>query len=216
MPIRAIVFDFDGVIADSEACHGQALATAAAALGLTIHDPNPAWYVGLGDTECFERIALANRRSLTPDSLHIFKHHKAAAFADLSRAGHIVPYPGALELVRAAAARMPIAVCSGSRRGDIEPILAAHDLLGLLATLVTADDVPRTKPDPAPYLLTAQRLNVPPADCLAIEDSPAGIAAARTAGCQVHAVCHNFPRERLSQAHHIHPCIADAAQQILT
>jgi sugar-phosphatase len=67
-------------------------------------------------------------------------------------------------------------------------------------TLVTADDVPRGKPDPAPYLLAAQRLGLPPERCLAVEDAPAGIASATAAGCQVLAVTGTAPAEELAAA----------------
>jgi sugar-phosphatase len=67
-------------------------------------------------------------------------------------------------------------------------------------TLVTADDVPRGKPDPAPYLLAAQRLGLPPERCLAVEDAPAGIASAQAAGCQVLAVTGTAPAEELAAA----------------
>ena len=70
----------------------------------------------------------------------------------------------------------------------------------LPATLVTADDVPRGKPDPAPYLLAAERLGLPPQRCLAVEDAPAGIASAQAAGCQVLAVTGTAPAEELAAA----------------
>ena len=103
----------------------------------------------------------------------------------------------------------PVAVCSGSHRGDIEPMLEGWDVLSLLQTLVSADDVDKTKPDPAPYLLAAARLSLDPARCVAIEDSPAGIAAARAAGFRVHAVCHTFERARLGDAHQVHDHISE-------
>ena len=76
----------------------------------------------------------------------------------------------------------------------------AHGGLPPPRTLVTADDVPRGKPDPAPYLLAAQRLGLPPERCLAVEDAPAGIASATAAGCQVLAVTGTAPAEELAAA----------------
>jgi HAD superfamily hydrolase (TIGR01509 family) len=210
-PDRAIVFDFDGVLADSEAAHEQALVESAATLGLNVvRNDRPGRYVGVGDVEAFERIAADNRTELTPEQIRTLIGHKGAAFARLAHGGTVRTYPGSTELLHAVHARgIPVAVCSGSRRDDIVPMLEAMGLLPLLATVVSADDVERTKPDPAPYLLTAARLSLPPSKCTAIEDSPAGIAAALAAGFRVHAVCHTFARDRLSGAHHIHAAATD-------
>jgi beta-phosphoglucomutase len=215
MPLRAIVFDFDGVLVDSEAAHGAGLAAAAAALGMEIRGERPDWYVGLGDHECFERIARANGRVPDAGLIADLVARKAEAFCRLSREGRISAYPGSFELLRSAAGRVPVAVCSGSHRRDIEPLLERHRASGLLSALVAADDVARTKPDPEPYLLAAKRLGVRPPDCVAIEDSPAGIASAVGAGLRVHAVCHSFPRERLGAAHHVHACIRGCGGALL-
>ena len=211
-PMRepGIVFDFDGVLVDSESVHERALLAAAAKLGMTaIRDERPGRYVGLGDVEAFERIAAANGRQLSADEMTLLIAMKGVAFGAASNAGAIDAYPGAVALLReASAAGHPVAVCSGSRRDDIEPILESLGVLPLLATVVSADDVEKTKPDPAPYLLVADRLGLSPARCLALEDSPAGITAALAAGLRVHALCHTFGPERLAGAHRIHDGIS--------
>jgi beta-phosphoglucomutase len=206
----AIVFDFDGVIVDSEAAHGVALAAAAELLALSPPQERPDWYVGLGDAECFRRMGRASGRALTSEELERLIAGKAEVFARLCRQGRVAPIAGALELLRQCAEVLPVAVCSGSRRADIEPVLSTLQVLPLLSALVTADDVDRTKPDPAPYLLTAARLRVSPCQCVAIEDSPSGIAAAVGAGyTQVYAVCHTFAARDLIGADHIQHRIAD-------
>jgi beta-phosphoglucomutase len=211
-PPGAIVFDFDGVLVDSEAAHGAALAAAGESMALCQPGPPHDWYIGLGDVECFRRMAEAGGRTLSEADIALLIERKAEAFAAECRAGNVNVFPGAVELVRAAAEEAPIAVCSGSRRRDILPILETLGLVNLLRTVVTAEDVARTKPDPLPYLLTAERLGVPPGGCVAIEDSPAGVAAAVAAGYgRVHAVCHTFSRNRLAAAHHIHQCTRDFA-----
>jgi beta-phosphoglucomutase len=201
----AIVFDFDGVLVDSEAAHGEALGAAGAALGLSSPVDRPGWYIGLGDAECFRQMAVFSGRKLTPLDLDLLMTRKALHFGRQCRAGRIAAFPGSIALVHAAAEVAPIAVCSGSRRTEILPILEMLGLADLLSALVTADDVARTKPDPMPYLLTAARLSISPSACIAIEDSPAGIAAALAAGYRrIHAVCHTFEPARLAQAHQIH------------
>lgn len=210
-----IVFDFDGVLVDSEPAHGRGLAVAAASLGMDIHESDPRWYVGLGDRECFQRIAAGNARTLGDEDLAVLTRRKAEAFSAASLDGCIRPYPGAVELVRAAAAAGPIGLCSGSHARDIRPLLASLGIAESFRTLVTADDVARNKPHPDGYLLAAERLGVRPDSCITIEDSPAGIAAALAAGYRVVAVCHSFPREKLGRAHHICETIACVAELLL-
>lgn len=212
----AVVFDFDGVLVDSEAAHGKALLAAAAHLRLTPPGDRPDWYIGLGDAVCFRQMAKASGVELREGDLEMLIGAKATAFADLCASGGAVPFPGAVALVQSAAASLPIAVCSGSRRCDIEPVLNSLGIRSLFSTIVTMDDVARTKPDPEPYLLAASRLRIPPVKCIAIEDSPAGVAAAIGAGYgRVHAVCSTFRRERLHAAHEVHDRIANITLDIL-
>ena len=94
--------------------------------------------------------------------------------------------PGARSLIeKLHARRVPVALCTASRLHWVEAILPAARLDGLLDVLVTADSVERTKPDPAPYRLAAEKLGFPPEQCIAIEDSRNGLASAIGAGCHV-------------------------------
>jgi HAD superfamily hydrolase (TIGR01509 family) len=108
--------------------------------------------------------------------------------------GRIVVRPGARELVEAvAAAGLPYALVTGSQRPFTEAVLAST-AFGFPVT-VTGDDVARTKPDPEPYLLAAKLLDVDPGQCVALEDSPNGVASATAAGCHVIAVPSLIPIE---------------------
>jgi beta-phosphoglucomutase len=206
----AIVFDFDGIIVDSEPAHARSIEVALASLGLGFPSKNDyTRYIGRGDREVMAEVAADQGRAVTPEDMERLVRAKSGAFLDLAHSGFIKPYPGSVELLRAAADAGPIAVCSGSERAVVEPVLESLGVLALLRTVVTANDVPKPKPDPAGYLLAARRLAVRPAEAVAIEDSPTGIRAARAAGYCVHAVCHSFPRERLTEAHDIHNVIAD-------
>ena len=208
MPAAAIVFDFDGVIVDSEPAHARSIEAALAAIGLAFpRRDDYARYIGRGDREVIAEVAGEQGRVIRPAEMERLVGLKSAAFLDLARSGFIRPCGGAAALLRSAAAVGPVAVCSGSERAVVHPVLEALGLLPLLRAVVTANDVPKPKPDPAGYLLAAQRLGSAPAGCVAIEDSPTGIRAARAAGYRVVAVCHSFPRERLTEAHCIHPSI---------
>ena len=130
---------------------------------------------------------------------------KAHAFLKIVSAG-VPPYPGVVELIRAISGNLPLALCSGALRSDIDPILAQLSLTGAFDTLVTADEVAASKPDPESYRLAVQRLQalfpgrVNPSSSLAIEDTPAGIASATGAGLNVLAVTNSYPKERLTGA----------------
>lgn len=205
----AIVFDFDGIIVDSEPAHCRSIEAALASIGLGFpHKHDYARYIGRGDREVMAEIAAEQGRIVSGHEMELLVRAKSAAFLDLARSGFIRPYAGSVELIRAAAGAGPVAVCSGSERAIVDPVLESLGVIGLLRTVVTANDVPKPKPDPAGYVLAAQRLGREPGSAVAIEDSPTGIRAARAAGYRVHGVCHSFPRERLAEAHVVHERIA--------
>jgi beta-phosphoglucomutase len=103
---------------------------------------------------------------------------------------------------------MPVAIASGARRDEIEAALSSLGLRDAFRAIVAAEDAPRTKPDPAPYLEAARRLaecapGLAPADCVVFEDSMAGVDAALGAGMKVVGVAHSYPGERLRAAHRV-------------
>lgn len=205
MPARAIVFDFDGVIVDSEPAHAGAIEAALAEFGMSLPGKQEyGRYIGRGDRECFAEVAKERGRELRPDDMERLVGLKAVAFLAAARSGVIRPYAGTVALLREAADAGPVGVCSGSMRESVEPVLELLGLRNRVRVLVTASDVLRNKPDPEPYLLAAARLGLDAGRCIAVEDSPAGIRSARDAGYTVHAVCHSFGRERLGEAHRVH------------
>jgi beta-phosphoglucomutase len=206
---RAVVFDFDGVIVDSEPAHARAIKAALSRMGMAFpYEHDYGRFIGRGDRECFVEVAREQGRELSAADLQLLVAFKGAAFVQALRDGLIRPFGATLELVRAAAERGPVAVCSGSLRESVEPVLEHFGIAACMTTVVTASDVDRNKPDPAPYLLAASRLGMEPGRCVAVEDSPTGIRAARGAGYVVHGVCHSFPRDRLSEADHVHESTA--------
>ncbi len=203
--MRALISDFDGVILNSEPIHEAAIRDALIELDLPEAADWPDWsrFVGHGDREAFRRMledaSLLHRLSepLFADFQRLKKHHITHRLAD---AAHLA-YPATLALLRAAhQADVKLAVCSGSRRHEVIPVLDTLALAPLLATIVTCDDVTNTKPDPEPYTLVARRLDLAPSDCLAIEDTPVGVSSARAAGCRVLAVLHSAPEAALRHA----------------
>ncbi|MFQ5501486.1 MAG: HAD family hydrolase [Phycisphaerae bacterium] len=188
--LRAILFDFDGVIAETEPLHFEAFAHTLPAFDLPLsREIYFARYVGLSDTEIVKRLSRDLNRNLTPHTLREVLDRKRAYYRKTIKAG-IDLIPGVGDLIRRVSRQWPLAICSGSARSEIEIILTCADLRECFKTIVAAEDVQVSKPDPAGYLLAYANLkNTTPdlreADCLVLEDSRAGILAARAAGMRV-------------------------------
>ena len=196
----AVIFDFDGVIVDSERLHHQTLVEAMAGEG-----PVVTWefyrekLIGFDDRGAFAVLLEQAGIAPTPEEIQRRIECKARLFAKQAAEGHVPAFPGAVELIRACAAACPVGLCSGARRSDIDPVLATLGVDGCFAVRVTTEDVERSKPDPAGYRLCVERLaekfptnGIVPDNCVAIEDTPDGIASARGAGISVLAVTTNL------------------------
>ena len=119
--------------------------------------------------------------------------------------------------MRDLAREMPLAIASGALRSEIERILAAGGLGESFRAVVGAEDVERTKPDPMPYARAVARLadvapGLRPEDCVAFEDTMAGIASARAAGLKVVGVTNTYPAEKLGAAHRVVGSLAAVAR----
>ncbi|HTI42619.1 MAG TPA: HAD family phosphatase [Vicinamibacterales bacterium] len=186
--LQAIVFDFDGVIADSEPLHLKAFQQALAEEGIALErDDYFARYLGYDDVGMFQ--ALGSHRGLAWTDRHITalvarKGMKLQAMIE----GDEVLFPGAAAFIRAAAAEVPIAIASGALRHEIVQIVESAGLGGLFATIVASGDTPESKPSPGPYLLAFEQLQqttgrvLDRRRCIAIEDSIWGLESARGAG----------------------------------
>lgn len=202
--LAAVIFDFDGIIVDTEPFHHKAFMEVLKPYGIAC-----SWadylehYAGFDDRDAFRAFfSNAGKRLSKTKLLHLLAE-KAETFAAVV-AGGVTPYPGVLGLIRTLAHDLPLGLCSGAVRSDILPILSQIGLDNIFRVIVTADDVPVSKPDPACYRLALQQLSCVAPDlcsqgkgCLAIEDTPTGIAAARGAGLPVLAITNNYPAERL-------------------
>lgn len=203
----AVLFDFDGVLVDSEPLHFRSLRDSLAPEGIALSQADYlALYLAYDDREAV-RLALEGHGQV-PDRERV--EALARRKADLFDAQlEAVPvFPGARELVAALQqAGLPLAIASGALRAEIEAILAAAGLRSAFAAVVGADDVACTKPHPEPYLEAARRLrarlpDLEPRHCLAIEDSPPGILSARGAGMTVVGVAHSYPAAKLCGVAH--------------
>lgn len=207
MQLEAIIFDFDGVIVDTERLHYAALNRVLQELDLGITwEEYVHTYIGFDDRGVFLNRFQVAGRTLQAGELADLVDRKAALFHQSVSAEAPTPFPGVIELIRSLSGRIPLGLCSGALRSDIQPIFRALKLEGLFDLLVTADDVPMSKPDPACYRLAVERLArhhhrpLRPVDCLAIEDTPAGITAAKEAGLRVLALTNSYDRAYLGLA----------------
>lgn len=208
--LRAVVFDFDGVLVDTEPIHWQAFRRVVGEVGIDLSwSTYQQQYMGFDDRDAFSAIFSDAGRRLRPEDLSALIHEKARIFQELAAEG-VSLYPGVLQLICRLRADVPLALCSGALRTDVEPILEKFGLKDAFVVWVTAEDVPVSKPDPAPYVEVLRRLAaqfpqnlITPPACVAIEDTPAGVAAAKRAGLKVLAVAHTHETASLQEADRI-------------
>lgn len=214
--LRAVIFDFDGTLVDSEPIHGFATreGLAAAGIDLPVEEFLARW-VGLPDIDCYVQVAADRGVVLDGDALERVRRTKNEVYERLALAGEVPLVAGAVTLIHRLCGVVPLAVCSAARRVEIEAALAKHDLLQRVRTIVAVEDVARSKPDPEGYLLTAARLGVDPAGCVAIEDTPRGVEAAIGAGMVVIGVAQTVSAVRLARATVVVPRLSEVTGDML-
>jgi len=203
MPLRAIVFDFDGVLANSEPLHFQGFRDVLAEEGVTLtRDDYYARYLGYDDAGAFQAIAGAGGTAWTAAQIAALVARKATRLEVLARDASIL-FPGAAAAVRRAAAEFPVAIASGAIRADIHRVLDREQLTGCFTAIVAAEDTPISKPAPDPYLRAVALLAAAgnPAlragECVAIEDSVWGLQSARAAGLKTVGITHTYDARSL-------------------
>ncbi|MDH5641321.1 MAG: HAD family phosphatase [Nitrospira sp.] len=205
--MRAIIFDFDGVIADTEPLHFQGLRRTLAEIGITLTEPDYyEHYLGFDDRGCIVEALRVNRIPTAEPTVQDLMRKKAEAYLASIR-DHLVIFPGVREFVEAAASAYPIAIASGALRPEIELILEQAGIRKAFRHITSAEDVTRSKPDPEPFLhalacLNNQQIDSPltPDACLVIEDSLPGVRAAKAAGMKVLAVTNTHTVQDLHEA----------------
>lgn len=222
--VRAVIFDFDGVIADTEWLHSETFRRVLAEEGISVaageHDER---FLGINDRAGFAKAFWEVGRSLSPVDRRALLDRKSAD--DSARIAEVKPYRGAREIIEALSARCPLAIASGGRAAEIDAVLRAHGLREHFLAIASAGDVERSKPAPDAFLAALERLRraaparangLRPAGCLAIEDSLPGIEAAKAAGMRCLAVAHTYPPEKLAAADRVARSIGELrAEEIL-
>jgi beta-phosphoglucomutase len=216
-PLKAVIFDCDGVLVDSEPLHYRAFQEVLEPLGLGYdYDRYLESYIGFDDRDGFMEAFKAARRPLEAAELKSLVRAKGEAFRRIVSRG-LASFPGVVDLVRDLAAHeVPLAISSGALRSEIAMFLEALGLSTAFRTVVAADDVEKSKPDPETYrvalerLKAACRLEVPSTrQVVAIEDTPTGIQSAKGAGLFVVAVTHSYEAAALQEADFVTDHLAD-------
>jgi beta-phosphoglucomutase family hydrolase len=177
-PHQAYLFDMDGTIADSMPLHYIAWKQALAEYGCPLF-PEPLFY-SWGGMPVREIVATLNQRHGLNMPIEEVAHRKEGLYYELLP--KLTAVPEVLEQIEAAHKRIPFAVVSGSTRESVTKSLEILNLLDKFDVLVCAGEYTNAKPDPEPFLLAAEKLNVSPAACLVFEDTEMGIQAATAAG----------------------------------
>lgn len=180
--IAGVVFDFDGVLADTERLHYSAFHEVFASRGWELdQDTYVSQYLGHGDRTLIDEFSGTKGVTLTAADRERLFHAKSDAFRRRLAEGEAL-YPTARACVTRLAPLFRLGIASGALRAEIVDILTAAGLAGFFGAIASVEDVTRGKPAPDLYLVAAERLGVPPSACVAIEDSPWGLASARAAG----------------------------------
>ena len=179
---EAVIFDMDGVLIDSEPLHFAVLSQLLARAGHILTRAENEYFIGTTSEAMFSTLIARHGLSGTVDEY--IARYDEALLRVLDQ-----PHPPAAG-VTALMARLRelekhLAVASSSRRAWVAATIQSLGLADRFDVVVTGDDVERGKPDPAIYVLTAQRLGITPDRCVAIEDSPNGVQSARAAGMTV-------------------------------
>jgi beta-phosphoglucomutase len=204
--LQAIVFDFDGVIANSEPLHLLAFQQALADAGITLTaEEYYRRYLGFDDVGMLEALTKDRGIDTTPDQVRTLVTQKGAKMQSMMHSGSVL-FPGAKEFVLKAAAAVPIAIASGALRHEIDEIIQSAGIASLFAAVVASGDTPQSKPSPDPYRLAFQKLcahtgrDLDPRRCVAIEDSRWGLESAAGAGLRCVAVTTSYPAGELKGA----------------
>lgn len=204
--IRAVIFDFNGVLVDDEHVHFELFREVLGELGITLTEREyQDEFLGYDDRGCFT-IALSRAGRIgDPGRVDDLIARKAARYAAWAESG-LTSFPGAADALRRLAARFPVAICSGALRDEIHTALRRLDIDEHVAAIIAAEDTERCKPDPEGYFLALDALRstgctgLEAGHCLVIEDSLAGVRSAKAAGMWAVGVTHSYPAEPLRQA----------------
>jgi HAD superfamily hydrolase (TIGR01509 family) len=185
--IRAVLFDFDGVVVQSEALHMKTFLELLTPYGVKVSEAR--WYrefAGTGSRHIFEVLCSEFR---VPEDVGALVETRKKLYEGHVRGGALRETPGVRGFLSALQKRgIACAIVSGSHRSNVKLALSLLKLEPYFSLIVSGDDLEKRKPDPEPFLHAARRLGVPPSECLVVEDSVPGCEAAKRAGMRLVAI----------------------------
>jgi beta-phosphoglucomutase len=201
--IAAVVFDFDGVLANSEPLHLHAYQEVLQEAGIRLsREEYYSQYIGFDDVTALQKIGEAHGLSWSADRIETFLTRKTVVFDRLLASTDLL-YPEAAACIERLGASLPLGIASGALRHEILAILRRGGLDRHFRFIVAAGETASGKPAPDPYRRAAELHGLPPAACVAIEDSRWGIASAKSAGLRCIGITQTFPASELPGADRI-------------
>ena len=217
MKFRAIIFDFNGLIVDDELIHCEIFQKILADEEITLTEKDY-WdiYLGFDDKGLLEAIFERNGKKLTPKKSRELIQKKSDLYLPTLKKGFKL-FPGSVEFINRVKTKYTLAVVSGALRPEIEFVLKEGKINSAFSLIVSAEETKHGKPDPGGYLLALAKLKQKNPDiradnCLALEDSLAGIESAHKARMKCAALTHSYPREQLKQA----DWVVDGFEELVT
>ena len=205
--LRAIIFDFNGVLVDDEPIHLEMFQKVLKEEGIALSEKDYyARYLGLDDRACFQTAFRDHGKKLDESALAELTRRKARYYRDAIQK-RIAVFPGVRTLIPEVFSRYPLAIASGALREEIEMILQSIGLRTSFQAIVSTEDIEQGKPHPEMFLKALRLLSekqtdrsILPSECLVIEDSKEGILGAHRAGIKCLAVANSHPPEELAGA----------------
>lgn len=178
---KAVIFDMDGVIIDSEPIHSRVKLDTFAHFGLPFAEEDLVHYMGRTSRVIFEdTLRKFGRTDITAADMAAYKHDH---YLEVLESGEIEPVTGSVEFIqRLHAAGIPLALATSSNVRAMNAVLDSFGIRKYFTSILSGGELPESKPHPAIYLISAERLGVKPEDCMVVEDTTNGIRAAKAAG----------------------------------
>ncbi|RMD97632.1 MAG: HAD family phosphatase [Calditrichaeota bacterium] len=207
--IKAVLFDFDGVLVDSYKYHLQAWKFVLEPLGIRVQPQEVFLNEGQPVMGIARNLLKRTGRHFSDAEIRELVERKNRHFQAHNRARFIEGIPEFLRDLKQK--NIKIALVTGTLRKNIASVLSPQQMR-LFDVIVAEEDSPRGKPYPDPYLIAAQKLGVPPDECVVVENAPLGIQAAKSAGMRCIALTTTLPSQYLQEADAIFPNVAELRQ----
>lgn len=220
--LRAVILDFDGVVADSEPLHFKAFNKVLDGYGVQLSEQDYySKYLGFTDSDCFDALDSDLNLNLNEQIIDKLIQRKGEVFEQLVITENSI-IPGVEDFLKMLKQNnIRIAICSGASLSDIELMLEGSNLRICFEVIVAADHIRKGKPDPEGFLLTLAKLNkteitpIAVNECVIVEDSHWGLEAAKAAGMRTLAVTNTYPSEELQSADKITESLAEVTLEDL-